>query len=113
MLRILFYPLMAMVAALILAGLIALAAIAIDNTRRLRALRAARWTVYTTDPHEGIVGVGVELVAKWGHHRKVIVRDTGTEDVNIDADDGLIQLAEAKARAATRAESYNLLRSTR
>lgn len=76
--------------------------------RQDRAISRAQWESYADPQGEGVVEVGVRLVARWGRHEKII-RYEAMNRVQVD-DLSSTDLAEAQYEANRRAGTYNSLR---
>lgn len=93
----------------VVAIVIAITALA-TTRRRHRAIRRAQWERFE-EPDTGKLRIGVRLTARWGDHHETLAHDT-ENDEHVDIDD-IVGLAEARARAETRATVYNQTRRQR
>lgn len=103
--RVLLYPVLALIALALVTALVLAALVAVEHNRRHHALRHPKWEVFAEPTEGGQVQVGVQLVAKWGHHEELIRRDP--KSVNVSIEDA-IEFAIVKSQAQTRADAYNM-----
>jgi hypothetical protein len=104
----LIYPLLAIVAVAILVIITATVIVAINDARKAHAIHHARWEPYVDITGDGKASIGVRLIARWGHQTQTLRRDSKTEEIDVE---NFMERIEAYARAESRAESYNALKT--
>jgi hypothetical protein len=106
MVRLAFGLLLALlIVALIAVAVTAVAAHPVNDRRKQRAIETSRWEMYTKVKGDGIVEVGVALVARWGRQETVLK----TEDMRSVQVDDQLGIDVAKTEAWDRADAYNRL----
>jgi hypothetical protein len=105
--KVLLYPLLVLVLlAVIVPTCVCLIAM-VKAWREARAVREARWEVYTQDIGGGKDEVGIQLVARWGRHQRVLHRNDHPFEVPAGDTEALLQ---AQFDAETQATTNNSLR---
>ena len=102
----LIYPLLAIVALILLTLAASAVVVAINSGRERRALRRARWEPFVAITGSGQAEIGVQLIAHWGRHHHVLQREEHTERVHPE---DVMARIEARSRAELRAQAYNAL----
>lgn len=101
----LIYPLTALAVLAILVFIVSYFVVATAKYREAAAIRNAQWKPYTTVVGDGTIEVGVEHVAHWGEHVKVLKR----EKVALVKSTDMGGMLDAQGVAEMRAGTYNSL----
>lgn len=77
----LIYPLVALIGLGLVTATLAGLIIQLGKTRRRRAIKTARWESYLDLCYGGTVEIGIQHIARWGHHQEILQRDITAERV--------------------------------